>query len=88
MNEITGLFAFQMKVNGEARPALAEIVEPGIPHHKVVHVVRGEWANVVFPGISQNRIECLGWNQVEAGPTGWRPAKKTGANPVIIWRAD
>ena len=87
MNGITGLFSFQMKVNGEARPAIAEIVEPGIAREKVVHVVRGEWANLVVPGVSQNRIECLGWEKVESAPAGWKPAKKTGANPVIVWRS-
>ncbi|MEO5717613.1 MAG: hypothetical protein ABIR29_03470 [Chthoniobacterales bacterium] len=86
MHEVTGLFAFQMKVNGESRPAIAEITAPGIPPEKVVHVVRGEWANLVVPGVSQNRIECLGWEKVEAAPAGWRPFKKTGAHPLIVWR--
>ncbi len=86
MGNVIGLFAFQMKVNGEPRPAVAEIIAPGIPSEKVVHVVRGEWANVVVPGVSQNRIECLGWERVEAAPEGWRPAKAMGANPVIVWR--
>lgn len=86
VNEVTGLFTFQMKVNGEPRPALAQIIEPGLPPEKVVHVVRGEWANLVAPGVSQNRIECLGWEKAEAAPEGWVPVKKTGANPVIVWR--
>ena len=86
MKCVTGLFSFQMKVNGETRPAIAEIIEPGIAPEKVVHVIRGEWANLVVPGVSQNRIECLGWEKVESAPEGWKPAKKTGANPVIVWR--
>lgn len=86
MRGITGLFAFQMKVNGAPRPAIAEIIEPGIPLEKVVHAVRGEWANLVVPGVSQNRIECLGWETVAAVPAGWKPVKGMGANPVIVWR--
>ena len=88
MSQVTGLFSFQMKVNGEPRPALAEIIRPGIPKEKVVHVVRGEWANVIVPGVSQNRIECRGWEPVGAAPAGWRRAKASGANPVILWRPE
>ncbi len=87
MSEVTGLFSFQMKVNGEARTAIAEIVAPGIAREKVVHVVRGEWANAIVPGVSQNRIECLAWERIPAAPEGWHPGKTQSANPVVIWRA-
>jgi hypothetical protein len=83
---VTGLFAFKMKVNGEGRPAIVEITAPGIPSEKVVHVVRGEWANLVVPGISQNRIECLGWDRVEAPPDGWVATEAIGPNRMIVWR--
>ena len=86
MSEVTGLFAFKMKVNGEPRRAVVEITAPGIPSEKVMHVVRGEWANLVVPGVSQNRIECLGWDRVEATPDDWVPTKAIGPNPVIVWR--
>ena len=86
MREVMGLFGFQMKINGEPRLAVAEIVAPGIPREKVVHVVRGEWARVVAPEVSQNRIECLGWEKVETAPEGWRPVKIRSAHPVIVWR--
>lgn len=76
-----------MKVNGEARPAIAEIVAPGLAREKVVHVVRGEWANAIVPDVSQNRIECLGWERIQAAPEGWRPEKTHSANPVVVWRA-
>jgi hypothetical protein len=81
------LFAFKMKVNGEPRPAIVQIASPGLPSEKVVHVVRGEWANLAVPGVSQNRIECLGWDRVEAAPEGWRPVPAIGPYPVIIWCA-
>ena len=86
MSAVTGLFAFKMKVNGEPRKAVVEITSPGISSEKVVHVVRGEWANLVAPGVSQNRIECLGWDSLEATPVGWKPVKAIGPNPVIVWR--
>lgn len=86
MSRITGLFTFKMKVNGKERPAIVEITAPGIPSEKVVHVVRGEWANLVVPGVSQNRIECLGWDRAEATPEGWIPTKAIGPNPVTVWR--
>jgi hypothetical protein len=86
VSRVTGLFAFKMKVNGEPRRAVVQITEPGIPSEKVVHVVRGEWANLIVPGVSQNRIECLGWDRVEATPGGWVPTEAIGPNPVIVWR--
>jgi hypothetical protein len=86
VSEVTGLFAFKMKVNGEPRRAVVEIIPPGIASEKVVHVVRGEWANLVAPGVSQNRIECLGWDRAEATPDSWIPTKAIGPNPVIVWR--
>lgn len=86
MNRVTGLFAFKMTVNGEAQSAIVEIIEPGIPSESVVHVVRGEWAGLVVPGVSQNRIECLGWTRTETTSDGWKPTPAIGPNPVIIWR--
>jgi hypothetical protein len=86
VNRVTGFFAFKMKVNGEAQSAIVEITEPGIPSENVVHVVRGEWASLVVPGVSQNRIECLGWDRTETTPDAWKPTPAIGPNPVIIWR--
>jgi hypothetical protein len=86
VNALTGFFTFKMKVNDEPRQAVIEIRPPGISSEKVVHVVRGEWANLVAPSVSQNRIECLGWNRLDASPNGWKPTKTIGPNPVIIWR--
>lgn len=74
-----------MKVQGEEQPALVEIAEPGIPSENVVHVVRGEWANLVLPGISQNRIECLGWERSET-QKGFMKTRTQGPDPVIVWR--
>ncbi len=73
-----GLFMFRMKVNGEERPAAVEIAPPGIASEKVVQVVRGEWANLVVPGVSQNRIECLGYDRIETVPAGTEALKITG----------
>jgi hypothetical protein len=86
MSRDTGLFAFRMKVNGEDRGAIVEITEPGIALENVVHVVRGEWVNLVVPRISQNRIECLGWERAQTTPEGWTPTPAIGPNPVIVWR--
>jgi hypothetical protein len=86
VDRVTGLFSFKMKVNGEERPAIVEITEPGIKCEQVLHVVRGEWANLVVPGVSQNRIECLGWDRIDNAPEGWEPIKPIGPNPLIIWR--
>lgn len=83
---MTGLFIFKMRMSGVDQPAIVEISEPGIPSEKVVHVVRGEWANLVAPNVSQNRIECLGWNRTDAVPDGWKPTEAIGPNPVIVWR--
>ncbi|MEO8440470.1 MAG: hypothetical protein ABI540_09640 [Spartobacteria bacterium] len=83
---MSGFFAFKMKASGEERPAFVEITAPGIPSERVVHVVRGEWANRVVPGVSQNRIECLGWDRVEKVPDGWAALPASGADPVIVWR--
>ncbi len=86
MSRVTGLFAFKMKVNGEERTAAVEILAPGIEKRSVVHIVRGEWANLLAPGVSQNRIECLGWAPAERAPEGWKPAKPIGPHPLLIWR--
>lgn len=86
MSRVTGLFAFKMKVEGQERPATVEIVAPGLETQHVVHVVRGEWANLIVPGVSQNRIECLGWAPIERAPEGWKPNKPIGPHPLRIWR--
>jgi hypothetical protein len=75
-----------MKVGGEERPAIIEITDPGIRPEEVVHVVRGEWANLVVPGVSQNRIECLGWDRIDKAPDDWQSTKPIGPHPLIIWR--
>ena len=81
-----GLFTFKMKVRGEALSAIVAISEPGIKSEEVVHAVRGEWANMVVPGVSQNRIECLGWDRIDETPEGYEPTKAIGPRPVTIWR--
>jgi hypothetical protein len=85
VSQVTGLFAFKMKVNGEPHRAVIEIIAPGISSEKVVHAVRGEWATLIVPGVSQNRIECLGWDRAEAAPEGWKAKKAIGPNPIIVW---
>ncbi|MGI8891060.1 MAG: hypothetical protein ACR2G0_09810 [Chthoniobacterales bacterium] len=86
MSRVTGLFTFKMKVKGEERPAAVEIKEPGIPSEKVVQIVRGEWARLAVPGVSQNRIECLGWERVESPPPESQPVKAIGPEPIFFWR--
>ena len=85
MARITGLFDFQMKVEGEDADALVEIIEPGIESWKVVQHVRGEWANVCAPGVSQNRIECRGWERSKRSCESRMPVRGQYA-PVVIWR--
>ncbi len=87
VNQVTGLFRFKMKVRDEERPAIVEITGPGIKSEDVVRIVRQEWANLVVPGVSQNRIECLGWERIEARSEGLQPAKAIGPNPLIFWQA-
>ncbi len=86
MSQVTGLFTFKMKVNGEALPATVEITAPGIASEHVVRVVRGEWAALVVPRVSQNRIECLGYDRIEAAPPDQKPTRAIGPHPLLIWR--
>ena len=85
MARLTGLFDFQMKVEGKDGEALVEIIEPGIESWKVVQHVRGEWANVCAPGVSQNRIECRGWERSKRSCESRTPVRGQYA-PVMIWR--
>ena len=80
-----GLFRFKLKACGEERSTIVEITGPGIRSEYVVRVVRQEWANLVVPGTSQNRIECLGWDRIEARPDGLQPIRAIGPNPLIFW---
>ncbi|MBA3830717.1 MAG: hypothetical protein H0X34_02245 [Chthoniobacterales bacterium] len=77
-----------MNVRDEERPAIVEITGPGIKSEDVVRIVRQEWANLAVPGVSQNRIECLGWDRIEARPDGLQPTKAIGPNPLIFWRLE
>ena len=86
VEKVTGLFEFKMKVNGENRPAFVEIMPPGLRSEYVGYVARLEWANLVLPGISQNRIECLGRTRVQSAPEGCVAVRAIGPNPVLIWR--
>lgn len=74
-----------MKACDEERPAIVEITDPGINSQSVVHVVRQEWANLLVPGVSQNRIECLGWERIDVRPEGLRPTRAIGPNPLLFW---
>ena len=75
-----------MKVAGKELTAIGEIVPPGIPRERVVHTVRVAWANSIFPGVSQNRIECRGWERIERVPSSWEPIASRWSEPVVIWR--
>ncbi len=85
MPQVTGLFTFKMKAGGEERPVTVEIAEPGLPSERVVQLVRGEWANLCAPRLSQNRIECLGWEPASAVPEAMAPVKARGAYPMKFW---
>jgi hypothetical protein len=85
MARVTGLFDFKMTVEGKNADALVEIIEPGIETWEVVQLVRGEWANVCAPGVSQNRIECRGWERSERS-CGSRVPTPGQYAPVVIWR--
>jgi hypothetical protein len=85
MARITGLFDFQMKVEGTDADALVEIMEPGIEFWNVVLYVRGEWANVCAPDVSQNRIECREWDRSKRSCES-RIAVRGRYAPVVIWR--
>ena len=86
MSLVTGLFAFRMKAQGAEHPLIAEIKEPGIKSEHLVRLIRGEWANLIAPAISQNRVECLGWKKVEEIPAGWRSNRPAGAEPFLLWQ--
>jgi hypothetical protein len=75
-----------MKVAGREETAFVEIAAPGIPSEQVVHIVRVAWANAVVPGVSQNRIECFGWQRIDKPPLAWEPVPSRFSAPVIIWR--
>jgi len=83
---LTGFFRLNMRANGEESPAIAQLHSPGLAREQLVRVVRCEWADRLRPGVSQNRIECLGWEPIEAPPAGWEPMKAGSAHPVTIWR--
>jgi hypothetical protein len=85
-SQLTGFFRFDMRANGKEMPAIAQVHPPGLPREHLLHVVRCEWADRLLPGLSQNRIECLRWEAVEAPPAGWERIKAGSANPVTIWR--
>lgn len=86
MSPVTGLFSFKMKAQGAEHSVIAEIKRPGIEAEHVVRIVRGEWRNLIAPDVSQNRIECLGWNAASEIPAGWRRTKPMSAEPVVLWR--
>jgi hypothetical protein len=86
MSLVTGLFTFRMKAQGIEHPLIAEIKEPGIKAEHVVRIIRGGWGNLVAPGVSQNRIECLGWSAASEIPAGWQRTKPMSAEPVVLWR--
>ena len=85
-SSLTGFFRLNMRANGEESPAIAQLHPPGLAREQLVRVVRCEWADRLRPGVSQNRIECLGWEPIEAPPADWEPMKAGSANPVTIWR--
>ncbi|HEY1770205.1 MAG TPA: hypothetical protein VGG02_08110 [Chthoniobacterales bacterium] len=75
-----------IKVNGVEQSALVEIAAPGLPSYDVVRVVRGEWANRFAPGISQNRIECLGREAIDIIPDGWEAVSVSSPYPVRLFQ--
>jgi hypothetical protein len=85
MNSIVGLVKLRLTVNDATQTAIAEISPPGVPWERVVHSVRIAWANVLAPGVSQNRIECLGWEKIDSPPQGWKRLAGHWSEPVIIW---
>ncbi len=81
---VTGLFAFRFNSRGEDRRAVIEITSPGILKEHVVRIVRAAWGSHCEKGVSQNRIECLGWERIETPPAA-RRIKAGGREPVLIW---
>ena len=86
MSQVTGFFHLTMRVGGEESIALAQVHPPGLPGERLLHVLRCEWADRLHPGLSQNRIECLGWEPIEAPLPGWQPLKARSSTPVTIWQ--
>ena len=74
-----------MKLDGKEESAIAEIMPPGLAPERLVHTVRIAWGNALAPGMSQNRIACLGWERIEAAPEGWKPLPGHWSEPVLIW---
>lgn len=85
-SSLTGFFRLNMRANGEESPAIVQLHPPGLAREQLVRVVRCEWADRLRAGVSQNRIECLGWEPIEAPPADWEAMKGRSANPVTIWR--
>jgi hypothetical protein len=86
MSQLTGFFRLSMRAEGKELTAIAQIHSPGLPGERLVHILRCEWADRLRPGLSQNRIECLGWERIEAPPADWEAIKGGSENPVTIWR--
>ena len=86
MSQLTGFFRLTMRADGKELPAIAQVRSPGLPGERLVHVIRCEWADRLVPDLSQNRIECLGWEAIETAPADWQPIKTRSDNPVTIWR--
>lgn len=85
MSQVTGCFRFKMKVNGTEQLATFEIKPPGLPAEKVVQVVRGEWRNLAAPRVSQNRIECLGYQSIASPVDSSLGVKAIGPYPVVFY---
>jgi hypothetical protein len=86
MSQLTGFFRLTMRADGQELIAIGQVHPPGLASERLVHVIRCQWAELIVPGVSQNRIECLGWEPLEAAPAGWQPIKAGSSNPVTIWR--
>ena len=87
MNQVTGYFRFKMKVNGEEQLATFELKAPGLPSEKVVQIVRGEWRSLVAPRVSQNRIECLGYEAAQQPDDRSLGIKSIGPYPLVFYPA-
>ena len=80
---LTGLFDFQMKVQGKKQHALVEIVKPGIESWTWYNTC-AENGECLRPGVSQNSIECQGWNAVQSCESRIRVRGQYA--PVVIWK--
>ena len=87
MSQRTGFFRLTMRAEGKELIEIAQVHPPGLPGERLVHVLRCEWAERILPGVSQNRIECLGWEPIDSPPPGWQPIRTASDNPVTIWRS-